>query len=104
MKRPLAIAGALTVLLLLPACDPEEQGRPLFFTGAYQGPAKPALSEEKREALARRVRFQSGVTAAVARPPPRTTEPAARPTPTVRGGTTMSPWGAGASVRIGDGS
>lgn len=96
------VVAALLAAAALAGCDPDEQGRPLSFGGSYAGPAKPPLSEDKLRVLAARAELQRGIAPALASPP----EPQAvtRSTPPARAGQGMSPWGTGASVRVGNGS
>ncbi len=91
MRKALTVLACLLAAGGLAACDEDEQGRPLSFTGSYQGPRKPALDGGKLDQLARRVEFQRGLASAAAPAGPRLS-PGARP-----GG---SPWGAGANVRV----
>lgn len=97
---PVAIVAALLAAAALAGCDPDEQGRPLSFTGSYPGPSKPPLSEEKLRVLAARAGFQRGIAPALEPGPQAETRPAAP----ARAGQGMSPWGTGASVRVGNGS
>lgn len=100
---PSRMAAAVVGVLALGACNEDERGRPLFFTGAYQGEVRPALTPDMRETLARRAEYQRGPssTAVGARPSAGAASGGAAATAARPGG---SPWGAGASVRVGDGS
>lgn len=95
-----SVVAALLAAAALAGCDPDEQGRPLSFSGSYAGPAKPPLSEDKLRVLAARAELQRGIAPALASPP----EPQAVTRPPARAGQGMSPWGTGASVRVGNGS
>jgi hypothetical protein len=92
MTRPILIVAALAALAVA-GCDPDEQGRPLSFTGSYAGREKPPLSPDTLQALAARTQHQRGLA-----PSAQARAPGLRP---AAGG---SPWGAGASVRVGNGT
>lgn len=81
--------AAVLVALIVSGCDPDEQGRPLFFTGDYTGPQDHRLTPEDLRELAARAEYQRGF--------PTILSPPAAP---VYGGA-GSRWGVGASVRIG---
>lgn len=91
MRRPITLLALGLAVLAVAGCDPDEQGRPLYFTGSYNGPQKPGLSPQTLDALAARAERQRGPVS----------QPQAR-SPRASGG--GSPWGAGASVRVGNGT